>query len=227
MKKSLLTLGAVLGVAAGACAQGTLNFDVPGTAGVNSVTSSTSDPDLAGSDYFLNDGTGLLTVSVYYAANSGNLMTQAQAINTAAASQSTLGNAVTLLNADFVQQSFTGEGGSAAALTQQIPFDFGDIDSQNQFTSTIGTGATITSSTLGMYALFVTYTGGYEGVLVLDGGGAAYNIGGGTSPQASMTSNWGPNNLLLAVPGPVPEPTTIALAGLGGLSMLFLRRRKA
>jgi hypothetical protein len=27
--------------------------------------------------------------------------------------------------------------------------------------------------------------------------------------------------------GPVPEPTTLALAGLGGLSMLFLRRRKA
>lgn len=26
---------------------------------------------------------------------------------------------------------------------------------------------------------------------------------------------------------PVPEPTTLALAGLGGLSMLFLRRRKA
>jgi len=27
--------------------------------------------------------------------------------------------------------------------------------------------------------------------------------------------------------GPVPEPTTLALAGLGGLSMLFLRRKKA
>jgi hypothetical protein len=28
-------------------------------------------------------------------------------------------------------------------------------------------------------------------------------------------------------PGPVPEPTTLALAGLGGFSMLFFRRRKA
>ena len=29
-----------------------------------------------------------------------------------------------------------------------------------------------------------------------------------------------------AVPAPVPEPTTLALAGLGGLSLLLIRRRK-
>ena len=31
----------------------------------------------------------------------------------------------------------------------------------------------------------------------------------------------------VAPAGPVPEPTSLALAGLGGLSMLFLRRRKS
>jgi hypothetical protein len=35
------------------------------------------------------------------------------------------------------------------------------------------------------------------------------------------------NNSLVLYAVPVPEPTTLALAGLGGISMLFLRRRKA
>jgi PEP-CTERM motif len=225
MKKTLLTLGAVVAVAAGACAQGTLFFAIPSSVGINSVTATAPDTGDTGSDYFLNDGTGLLNVSVYYASNSPSLLSEAGTINTDAQSKNTLTTAVTLLNADFTQQSFTGEGGAAAALTQVIPIDYGDIDSVNQFTSTIGTGASITSGTQGLYALYVTYAGGYEGVLVLDGQGATYNIGGGSSPQASMTSNWGPNNLFLTTV--VPEPASLALAGLGGLSMLFLRRRKA
>jgi hypothetical protein len=36
-----------------------------------------------------------------------------------------------------------------------------------------------------------------------------------------------PNGSLVLGVIPTPEPTTLALAGLGGLSMLFLRRRKA
>lgn len=42
----------------------------------------------------------------------------------------------------------------------------------------------------------------------------------------SPTSIFGNGSLVLYTV-PVPEPTTLALAGLGGLSMLFLRRRKA
>ena len=36
-----------------------------------------------------------------------------------------------------------------------------------------------------------------------------------------------PNGSLVLYSGPVPEPTTLALAGLGGISMLLLRRRKS
>jgi hypothetical protein len=36
-----------------------------------------------------------------------------------------------------------------------------------------------------------------------------------------------PNGSLTLFAVPVPEPTTLALAGLGGLSMMFLRRRKS
>jgi hypothetical protein len=69
----------------------------------------------------------------------------------------------------------------------------------------------------------------------------AYNYagGGGGSPAASVVNLWGNSGGTgLAGSGesgtnpelvltPVPEPTTLALAGLGGISMLFLRRRKA
>jgi hypothetical protein len=201
MKKSLLTLGAVIGVAAGACGQGSLLFDIPSTVGVNSVSSSPADANTSGTDYFLNDGTGLLTVSVYYASNSASLLNEATTINTDDKSATTLAAGVAALQADFTQESFTGEGGG---------------------------GSTIVSGTLGMYALLVTYTGGYEGVMALNGGGTAYSVGGGQNPAASMFSNWASNqNLLLAIPTGVPEPATLALAGLGGLSMLFFRRRKA
>ncbi len=58
---------------------------------------------------------------------------------------------------------------------------------------------------------------------------------GGTSPQVPSLNGWpttlspansandGYPELLLS---PVPEPTTLALAGLGGLSLMLIRRRK-
>lgn len=50
-------------------------------------------------------------------------------------------------------------------------------------------------------------------------------VGSGSSdPNDNATQSSHMNAFGVA---PVPEPTTLALAGLGGLSMLFLRRRKA
>jgi len=48
---------------------------------------------------------------------------------------------------------------------------------------------------------------------------------GDTDEVTSGTT--GPAQFFVDSVGTVPEPTTLALAGLGGLSMLFLRRRKA
>jgi hypothetical protein len=143
MKKSLLTLGAVIGVAAGACGQGSLLFDIPSTVGVNSVSSSPADANTSGTDYFLNDGTGLLTVSVYYASNSASLLNEATTINTDDKSATTLAAGVAALQADFTQESFTGEGGGGAALTQSIEFDYGVLDEPEQYTATVGSGSTI------------------------------------------------------------------------------------
>lgn len=51
------------------------------------------------------------------------------------------------------------------------------------------------------------------------------------NPSSGVPGNlpgniWG-NGSLVLYSVPVPEPTTLALAGLGGISMLFLRRRKS
>lgn len=54
---------------------------------------------------------------------------------------------------------------------------------------------------------------------------ASVNPSSGT-PGNLPTAMWG-NNSLVLYSVPVPEPTTLALAGLGGLSLLFLRRRKS
>jgi len=51
-------------------------------------------------------------------------------------------------------------------------------------------------------------------------------VGGGSTDPFGGTSENGAGMNQFGV-APVPEPTTLALAGLGGLSMLFLRRRKA
>lgn len=63
---------------------------------------------------------------------------------------------------------------------------------------------------------------GYSDDFVYEIGANAGDGNGTTSQNASGMNQFG-----VAVVAPVPEPTTLALAGLGGLSMLFLRRRKA
>ncbi len=58
----------------------------------------------------------------------------------------------------------------------------------------------------------------------------AVNLWGGsatTSNAGTGLPNSGNGSLVLSAIAPVPEPATLALAGLGGISMLFLRRRKS
>jgi hypothetical protein len=48
-----------------------------------------------------------------------------------------------------------------------------------------------------------------------------------STPGNTMVNLFGNSSLTLYSVAPIPEPTTLALAGLGGISMLFLRRRKS
>lgn len=215
MKKTLLTLGALLGVSAGAFAQGALtigNAQQPDFAGFNTVSSSPSDPTL--SDFV----TGTITLEIFSIGSSGNASIVSQ-INSDAASASTEQAAVSLLQANFTQQAY-GTSLTSESMSQTFSVSEGDFTSAPL--ENIGSSSTITSGSSVYYAILASYNG-MEGCLVLDAT-PGYGAGGGQFPTPAMYSIWPDQNVLLA---PVPEPTTLALAGLGGLSMLFLRRRKA
>jgi hypothetical protein len=89
----------------------------------------------------------------------------------------------------------------------------------------VGTSLTLNPDTDIYYALLATMIidgEPYQGALVLDAV-PGYLPGALTEPN-TMPADWGNNqNLLLAT---VPEPTTLALAGFGGISMLCLAKRR-
>lgn len=214
----------------GACGQGAIFFNIPSFSGVNSVTSDPNDPDPSGTDWFLNDGTGTLTFEIYSAAYSSLVASESLAINSYAGSAATEQTAVNLLQADFTQQPF-GTNLADEALTQNVIIDYGNTDAAQQKTYQVGTSATLTSGTKGFYGIIATYLDDgniWDGALVLNAsyseyGDDGYQLGGGSNPLVSMINQWPDQNLFLVE---VPEPTTNALAALGGISMLFFHRRK-
>jgi len=75
----------------------------------------------------------------------------------------------------------------------------------------------------GQSAVLYNYAGGGSGSLAAPN---VFSPAATTGLAGSGSSASNPQLSLLPVSS-VPEPTTLALAGLGGISMLFLRRRKA
>jgi len=225
MKKTLLTLGAVLGVAAGAFGQGAIHIQTPNTPGFNTVSSNPNDSGAGGtfSDYI--NGTVSLQLFSQTTADA-NLASQSSAINSLAAAGNESG-AAALLAADFTQQLW---GPTLTSESQSLNFTAsgGSINTTAEGSGdyAVGSSSTLTSGALGYYGLLATWVSGgktYTGVIVADAG-SPQQLGGGSNPASQLESTWPFQNILLE---PVPEPTTLALAGLGGLSMLFLRRRKA
>jgi len=218
MKKTLLTLSAVLSISAVAFGQGSLILDnrsQPDLAGFNTVTSNDNDATLA--DYV----SGTVTLELFTLATGGSAASEVATINTDAASAGSEQTAVSLLTTDgFTQQGF-GTTLANETLQNNFAISEGDFTGTSAGTYQVGSSSTLTSgTTVDVYYAVVALYSGKEGVLVL----SPTVTGGGSNPPANMNSAWPNQNLLLA---PVPEPTTLALAGLGGLSMLFLRRRKA
>jgi len=92
-------------------------------------------------------------------------------------------------------------------------------------------GTTGSGEVINLYVIGWETDGGlYNSLAAAEAGGAAigwssvfsYTLAA-APPQGTATETVVPHFGI----GPVPEPTTLALAGLGGLSMLFLRRKKA
>jgi hypothetical protein len=87
--------------------------------------------------------------------------------------------------------------------------------------------STVSTELQGGFAAFNTpSTGGYFGYAASSSAdlNIAVSAPGGNAVGAGGVAD---SALVLYSTVPTPEPTTLALAGLGGLSMLFLRRRKS
>jgi len=157
----------------------------------------------------------------------------------------TVGDTASPTASDWVQLAVDNGGTPGAAFTlTNFPSTAGGIEGNGQNSSVQGigiggqaynNGSSYTTMLVGWSANLGTtwsqvsaeYTGGsWNGP-----GYFGFEQGGYVSPNAgapgSSVGQLGyANNSLVLYSVPVPEPTTLALAGLGGLSMLFLRRRK-
>ncbi|HUE37823.1 MAG TPA: PEP-CTERM sorting domain-containing protein [Candidatus Acidoferrum sp.] len=215
MKKLLLTLGAVLGISAGAFAQGSLliqDMATPDFAGVNTVT--TNAQDVTAADYY----TGSMILEIYAVQNSSLSVLQADQSGLLKDSMN-LPAALSLLASDgYTQQTINGANSLSLSVSGGV-FHVATAQTIGTSSSLPGSGSTVNTD-----YVIVGIIGTGEGLLALNPSstgtpspGTPVNMNGiwpGSSSQAF--------NLLV----PIPEPTTLALAGLGGLSMLFLRRRK-
>ena len=211
MKKIILTFVATVGLAAGAIAQGSIAVDNS----ANSEGLSIGATQAAGQGNFFS---GNYTMQVWYlngalpsnVTSDGNLNTTGlAAYNNLTADGFTLGGT-------FANQTITAANAGSFAL--------GEIDMAGASATTIIALVAWTSGANGNSAtVSATYAGATSGGVFAFANPTA-NYTANPAPTPSSLSGWdGPNDLVMV---PVPEPTTMALAGLGGLSLFLARRKK-
>src|ERR1035437_871515 len=207
MKKSIVLaiVGLAAGMATSSYGQGAIKLDNYNTYGPN-VTYG------LGSDGALGTGVnGSYTMGVYYFLTSGNNTGVVNFDSTGIANPTTLGNL--LLG--------TGTGTTAGFDTLATSFSLGQALSGSVFNVP---GSLVTGGELWTF-MIVAYNGASYATATDRGHSAACNL------TTSAASN--PTTVLAgtAMPGfsvfVVPEPTTLALAGLGGLSLLLFRRKQS
>jgi hypothetical protein len=226
MKKILLTgvVGA-LGVT-GAFAQGSIDaltsifsadqIVLPGADATN--------PNNFNQTYF----SGNVTIALYYAASSSATAAQVSSINAFDGLAGGGTSALAALTADgFSEVSVPGNNGAGTTVgAGSYTVTSGTITSGPDTVGIYGSGVTANGS--GWLALVVTGTGAYSaysGVLVWD----QPNLGGdpnAPTPGTPADVVQDPAGVNLVLTTSVPEPGTIALACLGGASLLMFRRKK-
>jgi len=215
MKKIVLTIAAVAGMSLAGYSQGVISFNNnSGPGAVDLLTGST-----------LSYASSFTAALFYVSPTSSSLVAGPDAYG------------------QLSYAKFLIDGFNLAATTG--PSGAGTF---NGGTATLGVAGGYSSGyTVNDYIALAAWTGGWANLATAVANNAAYGIitflnpvgPGGADPHIPSLSGWAsltptpgvaafegsgfPNDLVMAA---VPEPTTIALAGLGGLTLLLARRKK-
>jgi len=217
MKKSLLISLATTGIAAGAMAQGSLGgftgvFDSYGfTVGPGQTTSSAT-------AYF----TGNVDIELLYStsATSGTVAALNALDGTSSGLATAEGDGFVVVSTTSVTGATTGD-----ADGQTFAVSGGELTSADP--SEVGLAAPVPTSGTGIIAMFASVVGGadngYSGLVAWSNQAFGGNPTTHPAGQDAATDTDAPGVNLDMVT--TPEPTTLAFAGLGGLSLLLFRRR--
>jgi hypothetical protein len=224
MKKIILTTLATTAVALSSFAQGSIGGfqTIFSTDGITTPGVAATDPNNATTYY-----TGNITLELFYATTAAVNSTQIAAINALDGTAGGGAAAYNLMLADgFTAASTTTLTGSTIGSLNFSVSDGGLNPSTNPNTIGLANVATGVNAWIAIYAVGA---GGafnnYSGILAF-----LQNTGGNptTTPPGTqatvVTDPTGLNLVLTAVA--VPEPATMAMAALGGVSLLLLRRKK-
>ena len=127
----------------------------------------------------------------------------------------------------------SGSGTAATGLVSALTTANGGIATYNSQDELDLLGGTGVSSASGIEMILLAYNASAGSWLTATDIGWSNPVNGGVGSNSadnngsSLESADGLNGFGVSAIAAVPEPTTLALAGLGGLSMLFLRRRNS